>query len=313
VVWINGRSAAKLERAAASLREATGATVHAVVADLNTDAGRSALVAACPEPDILVNNNAGPPPGQLADWDHVAWLGALEANLIAGVLLIRAVLPGMRARRFGRIVNITSAMVKTPHAAMGLSTAARAGLTAVSKALAREAVVDNVTINNLLPERIDTPRQAFMARRMVAADGITLEEARQRIADTLPARRLGQPDELAAACAFFCGARAGFITGQNLQVDGGAYAGLVYGGGEHWRAALSTKLPPRAPGRCRACGPAQERWPPRRIRHTSGKVRFRPVREPAFRCAVPRQWPCSPAHRAPKRVIFPRIRSETRG
>jgi hypothetical protein len=133
VVWINGRSAAKLERAAASLREATGATVHAVVADLNTDAGRSALVAACPEPDILVNNNAGPPPGQLADWDHVAWLGALEANLIAGVLLIRAVLPGMRARRFGRIVNITSAMVKTPHAAMGLSTAARAGLTAVEQ------------------------------------------------------------------------------------------------------------------------------------------------------------------------------------
>jgi 3-oxoacyl-[acyl-carrier protein] reductase len=133
----------------------------------------------------------------------------------------------VRARRFGRIVNITSAMVKTPHAAMGLSTAARAGLTAVSKALAREAIVDNVTINNLLPERIDTPRQEFMAQRMMASDGITRDEARQRIADTLPARRLGRPEEFGAACAFFCGDRAGFITGQNLQVDGGAYAGLI--------------------------------------------------------------------------------------
>ncbi len=227
IVTINGRDAAKLEAAAQALRTATGATVHAVAADLNTDAGRDALVAACPEPDILVNNNAGPPPGTLDDWDHAAWLGALESNLIAGVLLIRAVLPGMRARRFGRIVNITSAMVKTPHAAMGLSTAARAGLTAVSKALAREAIVDNVTINNLLPERFDTPRQAFMAQRMVKDHGISLDEARERIANTLPARRMGRPDEFGAACAFLCAAQAGFITGQNLQLDGGAYAGLV--------------------------------------------------------------------------------------
>lgn len=226
-VWINGRRPDALAAAAQSLRDATGATVHTVVADLNTEAGRAALLAACPEPDILVNNNAGPPPGALADWDHAAWLGALEANLIAGVMLIRAVLPGMRARRFGRIVNITSAMVKTPHAAMGLSTAARAGLTAVSKALAREAVVDDVTINQLLPERFDTPRQAFMAQRMVREQGITLEQARQRIADTLPARRFGRPEEFGAACVFLCSAHAGFITGQNLQLDGGAYAGLV--------------------------------------------------------------------------------------
>ena len=226
-VWLNGRNPAKLDAAAQALRETTDAAVHTVAADLNTEAGRHALLAACPEPDILVNNNAGPPPGVLADWDHAAWIGALEANLIAGVLLIRAVLPGMRARRFGRIVNITSAMVKTPHAAMGLSTAARAGLTAVSKALAREAVVDNVTINQLLPERFDTPRQAFMADRLVAEHGITREEAYRRIADTLPARRLGRPQEFGQACAFLCGAEAGFITGQNLQLDGGAYAGLV--------------------------------------------------------------------------------------
>ena len=229
-VTINGRDAAKLERTAQALRDAvagSGATVRAVAADLGTDAGRQVLLDACPAPDILVNNNAGPPPGQLADWDHAALLAALEANLIAGVLLIRAVLPGMRARRFGRIVNITSAMVKTPHAAMGLSTAARAGLTAVSKALAREAVVDNVTINQLLPERIDTPRQAFMAQRMVAEQGIDLATARQRIADTIPAKRMGRPEEFGAACAFLCGAQAGYITGQNLQLDGGAYMGLV--------------------------------------------------------------------------------------
>jgi len=226
-VWINGRNAQRLERAAAALRAATGASVHSAAADLDTEAGRSALLAACPEPDILVNNNAGPPPGRLADWDHAAWIAALEANLICGVLLIRAVLPGMRARRFGRIVNITSAMVKTPHAAMGLSTAARAGLTAVSKALAREAAVDNVTINQLLPERFDTPRQAYMAERLMAEHGISRDEARQRIADTLPARRLGRPEEFGQACAFLCGAHAGFITGQNLQLDGGAYTGLV--------------------------------------------------------------------------------------
>lgn len=226
-VTINGRDAAKLQRAAQALREATGAAVSAVAADLNTDAGRATLLAACPEPDILVNNNAGPPPGRLEDWDHAAWIAALEANLIAGVLLIRAVLPGMRARRFGRIVNITSAMVKTPHAAMGLSTAARAGLTAVSKALAREAIVDNVTINHLLPERFDTPRQEFMAQRLMAERGLSREAARREIADTLPAKRFGRPEEFGAACAYLCSDLAGFSTGQNLQLDGGSYMGLL--------------------------------------------------------------------------------------
>jgi 3-oxoacyl-[acyl-carrier protein] reductase len=226
-VWLNGRDAGKLDAAAQALRDISDATVHTMVADLNTEAGRATLVAACPAPDILVNNNAGPPPGQLQDWDHAAWMGALESNLLAGALLLRAVVPGMRARRFGRIVNITSAMVKTPHAAMGLSTAARAGLTALSRAIAREAVVDNVTLNNLLPERIDTPRQAFMAQRMVKQDGISLDEARARIVATIPAGRMGTPEEFGEACAFLCGARAGYITGQNLQLDGGAYAGLV--------------------------------------------------------------------------------------
>lgn len=226
-VFINGRHADKLATAAETLRHATGARITPVVADLNTDAGRRSLLAACPEPDILVNNNAGPPPGQLADWDHAAWMSALESNLLSAALLMREVIPGMRVRRFGRIVNITSAMVKTPHAAMGLSTAARAGLTALSKALAREAIIDNVTINNLLPERFDTPRQEFMAQRMMKESGITRDEARGRIAATLPANRLGDPQEFGAACAFFCASTSGFITGQNLQLDGGAYSALV--------------------------------------------------------------------------------------
>ena len=226
-VFINGRDLPKLERAAEALRRETGATVTPVQADIATEAGRATLLAACPAPDILVNNNAGPPPGQLADWDHAAWIGALESNLLAATFLIQAILPGMRERRFGRIVNITSAMVKSPHAAMGLSTAARAALTALCKALSREAIVDNVTLNNLLPERFDTPRQAFMAQRLVQEQGISLDDARRQITDTVPARRFGAPAEFGAACAFLCSARSGFMTGQNLQLDGGAYAGLI--------------------------------------------------------------------------------------
>ena len=226
-VFINGRDEDKLQRAAAALKHATGAPVTAVQADLNTPAGRLTLLAACPRPDILVNNNAGPPPGELADWDHAAWIAALESNLLVAALLIRDTMPGMRARKFGRVVNITSAMVKSPHPAMGLSTAARAGLTALSKALSREAIIDNVTINNLLPERFDTPRQEFMAQRLMREQGISRDEARRQIADTLPAKRLGDPAEFGAACAFLCGRHAGFMTGQNLQLDGGAYGGLI--------------------------------------------------------------------------------------
>ncbi|OOG53109.1 SDR family oxidoreductase [Polaromonas sp. C04] len=226
-VVINGRSEVRLLAAAAELRRLTGAAVAPVLADINTEAGREDLLAACPDPDILVNNNAGPPPGQLADWDHTAWIGALESNLLAAALLMRAVIPGMRARQFGRIINITSAMVKSPHPAMGLSTAARAGLTALSKALSRECVIDNVTINNLLPERFDTPRQEFMAQRLMRENGISRDQARQQIVDTLPAKRFGSPFEFGAACAYFCSAKSGFITGQSLQLDGGAYCGLL--------------------------------------------------------------------------------------
>jgi 3-oxoacyl-[acyl-carrier protein] reductase len=227
-VIINGRSPERLTRAAAAIAERTdNNSVGCVVADINTEEGRSRLVAAMPEADILVNNNAGPPPGVLADWDHGAWLAALEANMLAPILLIRALLPGMRARKFGRIVNVTSAMVKAPRPAMALSTAARAGLTAFCKAISLEAAADNVVINNLLPERFDTARQRQMAERIVAAKGCSLDEARREIANTIAAKRFGDPEEFGYACAFLCGARAGFISGQNLQLDGGSYPGLI--------------------------------------------------------------------------------------
>ncbi len=227
-VTLNGRDAAKLETAAQELRAGVaGAQVDCIAADLTTGDGRALIVQRLAHVDILVNNNAGPPPGALDDWTEQALLGAMQANMIPGVQLMRAYVPGMRARKFGRIINITSAMVKTPHYMMGLSTSARTALTAISKAISAEVVVDNVTINNLLPERIDTPRQEFMAQRMMAADGITHEEARRRIAASINAGRMGRPEEFGAACAFLCSALAGYISGQNLQLDGGSYEGLV--------------------------------------------------------------------------------------
>ncbi|HVV92710.1 MAG TPA: SDR family oxidoreductase [Hyphomicrobiales bacterium] len=226
-VFLNGRHADTLKAAADGIAAETGRRPRIVMADLNSVEGRDAIVAECPEPDILINNNAGPEPGKIADWSREDWLAGVEANLLAPVFLIKAYVPGMRARKFGRIVNITSAMVKSPSATMGLSAAVRAGLTALSKSVQRDSVVDNVTINNLLPERFDTDRQKYMAARMVERDGITVEEARKRIAATIAAKRMGDPKEFGDACAFLCSVQASYISGQNLQLDGGSYAGLV--------------------------------------------------------------------------------------
>lgn len=227
IVYINGRDAGRLALAQRKIEEEVGMAVHTVCADIQTEEGRQQLLDACPDADILINNNAGPPPGALADWDHASWLQALEANLLAPVLLIRGVLPGMRTRKFGRIVNITSAMVKSPRPHMALSTTARAGLTAFAKAMSLDVAADNVTINNLLPERIDTPRQKQMAQRLMAAEGIDLTEARRRITQTIAAKRFGTPGEFADACAYLCSVQASFISGQNLQIDGGSYPGLI--------------------------------------------------------------------------------------
>ena len=226
-VVINGRDAARLEQARADIKAKTGQEVRAIVADISTESGRQALFDGCPNLDILVNNNAGPPPGKLADWDHDAWIRAIESNMLAPILLIRGFVPGMRERKFGRIVNITSAMVKSPRPHQALSTSARTGLTAFSKSLALDVAVDNVTINNILPERIDTPRQAFLAKRQAELSNISYEEARARFANSIAAKRFGTPEELADACAYLCSAQAGFISGQNLQLDGGSYPGLM--------------------------------------------------------------------------------------
>jgi len=226
-IVINGRDAAKLDATKEEIAAKTGACVSAMVADITTESGRARLLNACPTPDILVTNNAGPPPGSIEDWDHAAWISALEANMLAQALMIRAVLPAMRAQKFGRIINVTSAMVKAPLTMMGLSTAARAGLTALAKSVSRDAAKDNVTINNLLPERFDTDRQRFMAERIVSEEGGTFEEAKAKIAHTIAARRLGRPEEFGAACAFLCSVQASYISGQNLQLDGGSYPGLV--------------------------------------------------------------------------------------
>ncbi len=227
-VTINGRNEDKLIAAKQSIIDATGnPNIRYVVGDLTTEAGRATIAAACPDADILVNNNAGPKPGAFQDWDYDRWLGAIEGNMLAPIFMIQHLLPGMRERKFGRIVNITSAMVKAPRPHQGLSTAARSGLTALSKAISKETVADNVTINNILPERINTPRTEFLSKMKAEQDGSTYEEALAKITATIPAGRLGKPEELGAACAFLCSVQASYICGQNLQLDGGAYPGLI--------------------------------------------------------------------------------------
>ena len=226
-VTINGRDPVRLEAARDRLQAATGMAVGTCAADLNDAAARKPLLDVAAGMDILVNNNGGPPTGHFANWDEAAWLSAINTNMLPALMLIRAALPGMRTRKFGRIINITSAMVKTPMAPMGLSTAARAALTAACKALVPEVAPDNVTINNLLPERFDTERQQQMARLAMGMKGITYEQARAEIEASIAARRMGRPEEFGDACAYLCSAQAGYISGQNLQLDGGSYRALV--------------------------------------------------------------------------------------
>lgn len=227
LVTLNGRTEEKLAKAAAELEAEVGMQVNHQVGDLFTEEGRAALVAACPDADILINNNAGPKPGTFQDWDRDRWMQAIDGNMLAPIFMIHALLPGMRERKFGRIVNITSAMVKAPRPHQGLSTAARSGLTALCKAISKETVRDNVTINNILPERIASPRTKFLAEMKMDEQGITFDEAMAQIVATIPAGRMGQPSELGAACAYLCSVQASYICGQNLQLDGGAYPGLI--------------------------------------------------------------------------------------
>ncbi len=226
-VVLNGRDQAKLDSTAAALRTIARGEVIAVAADVTTVQGQERLLAAHPSPDILINNNAGPAPGNFADIDRDRWMKAIEANMIAPLMMIRAVLPGMKERRFGRIVNITSAMVTTPRPHMTVSSGARAGLTAAMKGLSLEVARHNVTINNLLPERFDTDRQHQMAKAAMTRENISYDEARARQVESIAAKRLGDPKEFGATCAFLCSAFAGFMSGQNLHLDGGSYPALI--------------------------------------------------------------------------------------
>jgi 3-oxoacyl-[acyl-carrier protein] reductase len=225
-VLINGRNQKPLDEALAKLQNGRG-SVRAVAADVNTAAGREAILAACPDPAILVTNNAGPTPKNFSDIDRDSWIEALDSNMISPLLLIRAILPGMKERRFGRIINITSAMVTTPRPHMVISSGPRAGMTGVLKGLALDVAQHNITINNLLPERFDTDRQIQMANLAMKREGITFEEARKRQILSIPARRLGDPREFGATCAFLASDLAGFMSGQNFHLDGGAYPALI--------------------------------------------------------------------------------------
>ena len=223
VITARGRDA--LEATAAEIRKACGVDVSAVAGDITTQEGRRAALAACPAPDILVNNAGGPPPGDFREWDREAWLKALDANMLTPIELIKATLDGMISRRFGRIVNITSSAVKAPISVLGLSNGARTGLTGFIAGLARQTARHNVTINNLLPGFFLTDRNRTTIAAFAKERGVSEEEALGERLRTIPAGRQGEPAEFGDACAYLCSAQAGFITGQNLLLDGGAYPG----------------------------------------------------------------------------------------
>lgn len=227
-VTITARGAEALEATAATLRAAhPGVEVVAIAGDITTPEGRTAALNACPEPDILVNNAGGPPPGDFRDFTREDWIKALDANMLTPIELIKATVDGMMARRFGRIVNITSAAVKAPIDVLGLSNGARAGLTGFVAGLARKTVAANVTINALLPGPFDTDRLRGVNAAAAKATGRAVEDVTEARMRENPAGRFGTPEEFGAACAFLCGAQAGFITGQNILLDGGAFPGTL--------------------------------------------------------------------------------------
>jgi 3-oxoacyl-[acyl-carrier protein] reductase len=222
---ITARGKEALEATAEEIRKRYGVAVTAVAGDITTEEGRQAALKACAAPDILVNNAGGPPPGDFRNWERDAWIKALDANMITPILLIRAVIDAMIARKFGRIVNITSGAVKNPIPELGLSNGARTGLTGFVAGLSRKTVRSNVTINSLLPGPFDTDRLRGNIEFNAKSSGKTVEEVRKARAEANPAGRFGTAEEFGDACAFLCSAQAGYITGQNLLLDGGLYPG----------------------------------------------------------------------------------------
>ena len=226
-VILNGRSHATLAETARDLAQSCGQSVDFFAADIATVAGRQAIVAAHPDVDILINNAGGPPPGSYTDWDEADWQRALDANMIAPIQLIRALLPGMIARQWGRIINITSVAVKSPLPMLGLSNGARSGLTGFVAGLAREVAKDGVTINNLLPGRFATDRLRHYVAALADRAGTTVEDQWAPIFANNPMRRVGDPQEFGAFCLFLASRQAAYMTGQNILIDGGEYPGVM--------------------------------------------------------------------------------------
>ena len=222
---ITARTAETLEQTAADISRETGAKVTAVAGDITTEEGRQQALAACPEPDILINNAGGPPHGDFREWGIEDWQKAVNANMLTPIMLIKATVDGMAQRKFGRIVNITSGSVKSPIPNLGMSNGARAGLTGFVAGLARQVARHNVTINNLLPGSFDTDRLRTTMEARAKATGKSMAEVLAAGAAAVPAGRFGQRDEFGAVCAFLCSVHAGYIVGQNILQDGGNYPG----------------------------------------------------------------------------------------
>ena len=220
-VVINGRNAEVLETTAAKIRETYGVQVTAVACDVTTAEGQAMIIVAAGDVDILVTNAGGPPPGLWSDWERDDFIAALDANMLTPIALMKACLPGMMARGWGRVVNITSQSVKAPIAVLGLSNAARTGLTGYVAGTARQVADKGVNINNLLPGIHATDRAVSLDSGVMKAQGISMKQAQKQRQASIPARRYGTAEEFGAACAFLCSQHAGYIVGQNILLDGG--------------------------------------------------------------------------------------------
>ncbi|WP_174998862.1 SDR family oxidoreductase [Burkholderia lata] len=215
-----------LEEAATQIRTRTGVHVETVACDITTPQGRELALAACPQPDILVNNAGGPRAGDFRGFTRQDWMHAIDGNMLTPIALIQSTIDGMIKRGFGRIINITSAAVKAPIGVLGLSNGARSGLTGFVAGLARQVAQHNVTINNLLPGLFDTDRLAQLTQAQAQAGNLSFQKTTDLQLQGIPAGRFGRIDEFGAACAFLCSVQAGYITGQNILLDGGAYPGV---------------------------------------------------------------------------------------
>jgi 3-oxoacyl-[acyl-carrier protein] reductase len=224
-VTIVARDQAQIEKTAAEIRAATGADVRIVATDITTDGGRTAALAAAGAVDILVTNAGGPPTGDFRQFSREDWLRALNANMLTPIELIRLTVDGMIARKFGRIVNITSGAVKAPINVLGLSNGARSGLTGFIAGISRETVKHNVTINNLLPGAFATERLGSLFAAQGKARGVPADTVAEERRKSIPAGRFGEPEEFGEACAFLCSVQASYFTGQNFLIDGGSYPG----------------------------------------------------------------------------------------